>query len=240
MQPFSGERTGLAIVLDVTGSMHKYVRSIQEGLARYIINSVMEGRDLERLTLVTFDDHYSGMTRPWARHNVERVYDKTKRDASKAQWFKNIKEAFTTDNLEEYIEALYNVELWWGGDAAECMACSLAKARELDPDADIWLVTDAYDPQVQYDQRPKDERSSGYDLPCCDKGIAFSLTNVMGIVGARDIWRNKGVPVVSLNDLFPSDDGEEDEGYPEGVAEPAPLVLGSMDRASSRHEVGRA
>lgn len=121
---------GVTIVLDVTQSMNEVIEVLQTYLAGYVIRRCATQIDppITRVSLVTFHDHKwpIRIPHPITAHTVFG----------------------TTDNLEEFA--------YWmhicadpkfrssGDDHAEAVACGVAAARALDPDASIWLITDDF------------------------------------------------------------------------------------------------
>lgn len=109
----------LTIVLDRTGSMRHSIDSLKNFLPKYIIRRA--GMGIESLCLVTFDDHYRGVSRS-AGDTLGVVGP--------------------TDNLEEFMYGLSQVQLGAGHDYQEAIACALSLARKVHGGS-IWLVTDA-------------------------------------------------------------------------------------------------
>jgi hypothetical protein len=128
----NGKRS-LTIVLDRTSSMAEVIQSMVDFLPKYLIRRYAQ--DIDQMSLVTFDDHYHG--KPL---NVGATSDENDQPAYNA----NVLDAYgPTSNLEEYAYWLKTVKTGWGDDHPEAIACALAAARTLDPEASIWLVTDA-------------------------------------------------------------------------------------------------
>ena len=79
--------------------------------------------NLEEIGLVTFDDHYpKGYERP--NDNPLLNYG-------------------MSSNLEEVISWITEIPIGDGNDFQESIGCALELARSMDPDAHIWLLTDA-------------------------------------------------------------------------------------------------
>ena len=127
----NGKRS-LTIVLDRTGSMGWAIDALVNFLPMYLIRRFAQ--DIDQMSLVTFDDHYRGHPL-----NVGATNDENDQPAYNA----NVLDAYgPTSNLEEYAYWLKTVKLGYGADPEEAIACALAAARKLDPEASIWLVTD--------------------------------------------------------------------------------------------------
>lgn len=126
-----GGKSSLTIVLDRTGSMGPVMEALQKFLPMYLIRRW--AKDLDQLSLVTFDDHYRSET---TRALIQGSHPNLRVGPA-------VDVLGSTSNLEEYVYWLQSVRLGDGDDPAEAIACALAAARAVDPHGQIWLVTDA-------------------------------------------------------------------------------------------------
>lgn len=124
-----GLNGGMVLIVDVTGSMSGIIRLLMQNITKYT-DTMFKGQ-IERMSLICMDDHY-------VPYGDETLVDMAMRGASPAVKFKQ-----TTNNPKEFKEWLRDYPRGSGGDAPEAWACSIDHARRLDPEANIWLCTDA-------------------------------------------------------------------------------------------------
>lgn len=195
---FAPSKSGaVTLVLDVTASMNETIEALQKFLMQYIIRRCMTQTDppIERLSLVTFHDHYTSYVKAVSENAV-------KADGSILQspiiWG-------TTDNLEEYAYWLNRCGddefRSTGGDPDEAIACAIAAARQLDPEASIWLITDA---KPHYYISYLEDHSTGTSYKCiCGIDLDdLDLTRVsVLLIGYIEeyFYSNFGIPVVCVD-----------------------------------------
>jgi hypothetical protein len=184
----NGKRS-LTIVLDRTGSMGWVIDALVNFLPMYLIRRF--AMDIDQMSLVTFDDHYRMKGINVGATNMDYVIG--------PQYDANVLDLYgPTSNLEEYAYWLKTVKLGYGADPPEAIACALAAARKLDPEASIWLVGDSL-------PHGTDEEDAGDFYPeGCPCGVALDLTgvNVLHMGFTEGYWQ-KVCPgrVVVVNDL---------------------------------------
>lgn len=160
-----GLNGGMCLIIDVTGSMGGIISLLTRSLIKYA--DVMFRGQIERMSLVCMDDHYRSKT------EEERLFTEI---VSEGGYKSNaVKFAQTTGNGKEFTRWLSHYPSGSGGDIPEAWACSIYAARKLDPEATIWLCTDAPPHGREYSGHLGYHDNFEEGCPC---GVKLDMTNV--------------------------------------------------------------
>lgn len=201
-----GLNGGIVLVIDVTGSMGAIINALTTSLTKYA--DVMFKGQIDRLGLVCMDDHYVG--RGGRTLSSERAAGA--RGESTAVLFKQ-----STRDPAEFKKWLKGHPSGSGADEAEAWACAIDHARKLDPEANIWLCTDA----PPHGSKWGDD--GDFYPEGCPCGIDLDLTNVSFIDFS---WKARGHYIP--NDMV----GIAEQEHRKSIAA---LPIGSLGWNSSFH-----
>lgn len=190
MTPFDRISIGpeLAIVLDCTSSMSVAMEALPRFLVEYAVHRFASSISIEAISLVAFDDHY--------RDEITR--------ASGRSWRTPLRSFGPTDNLEEFAFWLRTLEVGFGADSAEAIACALARSRAVHPTATTrWLITDTVPhgvPGYVEDTFPK-------GCPCetalDTSGVSVVLIDDLDVASYWGSMVGEGNVVLTTDDLRP-------------------------------------
>ncbi|KKK89758.1 hypothetical protein LCGC14_2729880 [marine sediment metagenome] len=200
----------IVFVVDRTASMLDVFKPVAKLVHRYVLYAAAEGMDIERVGLVTVDDHYEHQTTKRGQEYSKEHNGWVARDSSGGPVISVSGPPATsygmTDNLEEFAWWLERVPIGNGGDPEEAFCCGWWEGRNLSSEGHVWIVTDSYSRGWQ--------RYGGESVTPCPLGrdVPDGKANVLMVSGyplAENLWKKRGHNVVEVERVYTEDsDGD--------------------------------
>jgi Mg-chelatase subunit ChlD len=185
------EPKDLILCIDASGSMHEVIQQVLAYLPQFVMYSYEK---IDRIGLVTFCDHPE-----------DEDEDEDEDEEYIVDW--PYRTYGMTENLEEFVYWIKNIEVGDGGDWAESIACAYDQVLKLSDNSHKWIITDSYPHNV--------DRDNLCDLCVANDTKMYKDAAILWVNtrGERDIemWNNYDKrAVVRFDEVFSSSGPNEE------------------------------